>query len=194
MRGAICGWGFSASDWSRTDFLLCIWHSLGYITHLYATQLPLAFKKPLFLPCSYLSMGSEVPRSSKVPQMVEKFFWGCSVLLWDSACCGLSDLLLCSLLCASAGTTSKPSGAVGSSEGLSHQVSVRSCLYIYCNFELSSAAQFTWWFSKMSLWVVFPAWSRSASADWQEFFKICHLFCAGYFPGIGVWGSRASLR
>lgn len=95
------------------------------------------------------------------------------------------------LLCAPMGTASESWVLL---EGLSHQASVRSRLHISSNSELSLAAQFTWLFSEMSLWVVFPAWSGSASADWQEFFKICHLLCAGDFPGTGVWCSRASLR
>lgn len=85
-----------------------------------------------------------------------------------------------------------PSGAVCSCEGLSHQkvseAAFTSILILNFPFQLSLPDCF------LKYRCGFTAWSRSGSAVWQEAFKTCHLFCAGGFPGIGVWGSRASLR
>lgn len=83
---------------------------------IYTTQLPSAFK----ILCFALLIFRHAKEFKSAWDGWE-FFWGRSFSLSDSTCCGLSDLLLCSLLCVSVGTTSETSGTACSSEGISHQ-------------------------------------------------------------------------
>lgn len=54
-------------------FSLCLTQSWAYYCFIcYPTTIN--FQKVFVFPCSYLSVGSEVSRSSRVPQMVGKFF------------------------------------------------------------------------------------------------------------------------
>lgn len=123
-------------------FSLCACHNLGTYNCFTCYSTTISLQKVFVLPCSYLGMGPEVPRSW-VAQMAGKFFWGCSVLLWDSACCGLCDL---GLLCVSVGTASS-SLLVPCAHYKVSEAAFTSILIL--NFP----AQFTWLFSETSLWV-----------------------------------------
>lgn len=111
-------------------------------------------------------MGPEAPRSSRVSQMVGKFFWGCSVLLWDG-CVALWSRLA---LCLHGNSKPQPSGAVCSCEGLSHQnvseAAFSSILILNFPFQLSLPDCF------LKYHCGFTAWSRSGSAVWQEFLNL----------------------